>query len=249
MSERAPPRLFIEAPLGAGAAISLGEEQSHYLLNVVRRGSGDAVLLFNGRDGEWRAAIAEARKRACVLQVEVRLRAQAALADLWLLFAPIKRQRIDLMAEKATELGVGLLHPVITERTVVSHVNLDRLRAHAIEAAEQCGLLSVPMLRAPIRLADVLERWPEERRLIYCDEGGSARPALEALREQRHGPFAVLVGPEGGFSHHERMQLVSHKAVIAVSLGPRLLRADTAAVAALALWQSVQGDWRHPSKM
>jgi 16S rRNA (uracil1498-N3)-methyltransferase len=249
MSERAPPRLFVEAPLRLGAAVTLGDEQSHYLLNVMRRGSGDAVLLFNGRDGEWRAAIGETRKRACVLHVEAQLRAQTGLADLWLLFAPIKRQRIDLIAEKATELGVGLLQPVITERTVVPHVNLDRLRAHAIEAAEQCGLLSVPALRAPIRLTNLLERWPEERCLIFCDEGGSARPALEALSDQSPGPCALLVGPEGGFSDHERLQLVSHKAVVAVSLGPRLLRADTAAVAALALWQSVQGDWRHPSKM
>jgi 16S rRNA (uracil1498-N3)-methyltransferase len=249
MSERAPPRLFVEVPLAADSVLTLSGEQSHYLVNVMRRGRGDAVLIFNGRDGEWRAKLAEAKKRACVLRVENRLRAQTALADLWLLFAPIKRQRIDLVAEKATELGVSVLQPVITERTVVAQVNVARLRAHAVEAAEQCGLLSVPELREPVALARLLDRWPPSRRILFCDEGGTAPPALPVLQAQARESWALLLGPEGGFSDAERAQLREHKSVVPVSLGPRLLRADTAAVAALALWQAVLGDWREPSKM
>lgn len=249
MSERTPPRLFVEAPLAAGALLTLSPEQSHYLFTVMRRGRGDAVLLFNGRDGEWRATVAEARKRTCELVVEVCLRRQTALADLWLLFAPIKRQRIDLMAEKATELGVAVLQPVITERTVVERVNLKRLHAHTVEAAEQCGLLAVPALRKPVALALLLEKWQAERRILFCDEGGKARPALEALQGEAQGPWALLVGPEGGFTDAERTLLKEHGSVVAVSLGPRLLRADTAAAAVLALWQAMLGDWRVAPKM
>jgi 16S rRNA (uracil1498-N3)-methyltransferase len=215
----------------------------------MRRGRGDAVLVFNGRDGEWRAVIAEAKKRACALRAESRLRDQTALADLWLLFAPIKRQRIDLLAEKAVELGVAALQPVITERTVVSQVNLGRLRAHAIEAAEQCGLLSVPDLREPVPLQRLLDRWPGGRRILFCDEGGTAPAALGVLQGEAEGPWALLLGPEGGFSDTERARLKEHQSVVPVSLGPRIMRADTAAVAALALWQAVLGDWREPSKM
>jgi 16S rRNA (uracil1498-N3)-methyltransferase len=249
MSERAPPRLFVEAPLAAGALLTLSPEQSHYLLTVMRRERGDAVLLFNGREGEWRATVAEARKRACGLAVEACLRRQTTLADLWLLFAPVKRQRIDLMAEKATELGVAVLQPVITERTVVERVNLKRLRAHAIEAAEQCGLLAVPALREPVALKPLLEKWQVERRILFCDEGGKARPALEALQSEAGGPWALLVGPEGGFTDAERRLLKEHGSVVPVSLGPRLMRADTAAATALALWQAVLGDWRGAPKM
>jgi 16S rRNA (uracil1498-N3)-methyltransferase len=215
----------------------------------MRRARGDFVLVFNGRDGEWRAAITDAKKRACGLLVEDRLRAQTALADLWLLFAPIKRQRIDLVAEKATELGAGVLQPVLTERTVVPQVNVGRLQAHAIEAAEQCGLLSVPELREPVALTRLLDQWPRARRILFCDEGGAAPPALHVLQDQAQGPWAVLLGPEGGFSDAERARLSEHKSVVAVSLGPRIMRADTAAVAALALWQAVLGDWRSSSKM
>jgi len=248
MSLRAPPRLFVDAPLEAGAALTLSPAQSHYLLTVMRRGRGDSVSLFNGRDGEWRAAITDAKKRACGLLVQERMRIQTALADLWLLFAPIKRQRIDFLAEKATELGVSALQPVITERTVVTQVNVERLHAHAIEAAEQCGLLSVPELREPVALSRLLDHWPQARRILFCDEGGAAPPALEALQNQAEGPWALLLGPEGGFSDGERARLKAHKSVVAVSLGPRIMRADTAAVAALALWQAVLGDWRGTSK-
>lgn len=249
MRERAPPRLFVEASLAMGAAFTLPPAQSHYLLTVMRRGRGDSVSVFNGRDGEWRAIIAEAKKRTCVLIAEQRMRAQTARADLWLLFAPIKRQRIDLVAEKATELGVGVLQPVITERTVVTQVNVERLHAHAIEAAEQCGLLSVPELREPVMLMPLLDQWPNSRRILFCDESGAAPPALQVLKEQAQGPWALLLGPEGGFSEAERARLKEHNSVMAISLGPRIMRADTAAVAALALWQAVLGDWREASKM
>lgn len=243
MSLNAYPRLFVAAPLAPEAKLTLSRGQSHYLVNVMRRGRGDNALLFNGRDGEWQAVIDEANPRACSLRVVALTRPQAAGADIWLLFAPIKRQRIDLMAEKATELGVRVLQPVITERTIVTRLNVARLRAHAIEAAEQCGLLCVPELREACPLGQILERWPKERRLLFCDEGGAARPMLDALQAAAKGPWALLIGPEGGFSARERTELRAHRGVIAVSLGPRLLRADTAAVAALALWQAVLGDW------
>jgi 16S rRNA (uracil1498-N3)-methyltransferase len=243
MSLNACPRLFVALPLAAGATLTLARGQSHYLINVMRRSRGDGVLLFNGRDGEWRAGIEGADPRACSLRVVARTRPQSTSADIWLLFAPIKRQRIDLIAEKATELGVSVLQPVITERTIVTRLNAARLRARAIEAAEQCGLLSLPELREACPLAKLLDRWPEERRLLFCDEGGGARPALEAVRDEAKGPWALLIGPEGGFSERERAQLRARKGVVAVSLGPRLLRADTAAVAALALWQAALGDW------
>jgi 16S rRNA (uracil1498-N3)-methyltransferase len=243
MTDRAPPRLYVTAQLTEGEAIPLSADQGHYLSTVMRRGPGDAVLVFNGRDGEWLARIATATKRRATLRPERQTRPQTEPPDLWLLFAPIKRQRIDVVAEKAVELGVRVLQPVVTRRTAVERVKVDRLEAHAIEAAEQCGLLSVPVLRAPLPLDRVIDEWDGERRLLYCDEGGTAPPALDALRAAPRGPWAVLIGPEGGFDAAERSYLKEHPATMPVSLGPRIMRADTAAIAALTLWQAVLGDW------
>lgn len=237
------PRLHVEAPLGPAPTFLLGPEQSHYLRSVLRRAPGDEVLLFNGRDGEWRARIAHVSKRGVELTLEAETRPQHAPPDVWLLFAPIKRQRIDLVAEKAAEMGVRVLCPVLTERTAVERVNTDRLRAHAVEAAEQCGLLSVPEVRRPEPLAAALDRWDPARRLLFCDESGSAPPALRTLAGYASGPWAVLTGPEGGFTEAERTRLRALPFAVPVALGPRILRADTAVVAALALWQAVLGDW------
>ncbi len=238
------PRLYVEDDLAAGRIVELGADQSHYLQNVLRRGEGSDVLLFNGRDGEWRATLTNVSKRGVRLSVETQARPQSAPPDLWLLFAPIKRQRIDWIAEKAAELGVRAAQPVVTERTNVERVNIERLRAHAVEAAEQCGLLSVPEIRPPEPLAAVLDSWPAGRRLLFCDESGQAPPALDALRAAAAGPWAVLIGPEGGFTERERERLAALPAALAVSLGPRIMRADTAAVAALALVNAALGDWR-----
>jgi 16S rRNA (uracil1498-N3)-methyltransferase len=243
MTERAPPRLFVTAELKAGEPFRLSADQGHYLGAVMRREAGDPVLVFNGRDGEWLCRIATLTKRSAMLAPERQTRPQAEPPDLWLLFAPIKRQRIDILAEKAAELGVRVLQPVLTRRTMVERVKLDRLEAHVIEAAEQCGLLSVPVLRAPLTLERAIADWDPARRLLYCDEGGAAPPALPVLREAKSGPWAVLIGPEGGFEAAERAALKAHPASVPVSLGPRVMRADTAAIAALALWQAVLGDW------
>jgi 16S rRNA (uracil1498-N3)-methyltransferase len=240
------PRLFVSDDLAEGRALALSSEQSHYLAHVLRRARGDAALLFNGRDGEWLAQIETLDKRGLTLRVQKRTRAQTKLPDLWLLFAPIKRQRIDFVAEKATELGAAVLQPVITRRTVVDRVNLERLKAHAVEAAEQCGLLAVPDLRAPLDLVHLLDEWDGARRILYCDESGTAPPARDALAQAARGPWAVLVGPEGGFDDAEQAMLRTHPASLAVSLGPRIMRADTAAIAALALIQATLGDWDVP---
>ncbi|HEY4136057.1 MAG TPA: 16S rRNA (uracil(1498)-N(3))-methyltransferase [Alphaproteobacteria bacterium] len=246
-------RLFVEAPLSAGASVELPAPQAHYLVNVMRLKAGDAVCLFNGRDGEWRASIAEAKRKTCAVAVDSLLRAQAVDLDLWLLFAPLKKARTDYLAEKATELGAALLWPVYTRRTVAERVNLDRLRANAIEAAEQSERLTVPELREPAKLMDALQGWPAERRLILCDESGTAPPIAEALRDQLtpmkpgakpSGSYAVLIGPEGGFASDELDALRKLPFVTPVGLGPRVLRADTAALAALACLQALVGDWQ-----
>ncbi len=244
MSKRAPPRLFVETPLAAGAEVKLGGDQSHYLLNVLRLTQGDRVLLFNGEEGEWLAAVANVARKSCTLHVETCSRPQPPHPDLVLLFAPIKRQPIDLLAEKATELGVGRLIPVLTERTVVERVNRERLRAHMIEAAEQCGILSVPELEEPMALPRLLADWKKDRHILYCDEAGAAPPLLEVLTKAEPMNYAVLTGPEGGFTEAERALLRAHNEVIPVSLGPRIMRADTAAIAALAVVQAARGDWR-----
>jgi 16S rRNA (uracil1498-N3)-methyltransferase len=235
-------RLFVDAPLAAGAAVAASPEQAHYLLNVLRMEAGAAVALFNGRDGEWSATLAPQGKRHAVLQVGERLRDQPPAADLWLLFAPVKGQRTEFIAEKATELGVTVLQPVMTRRTIASRVNVERMAANAREAAEQCWRLDVPAVREAVTLDDALSRWPAERRLMFCDETGEAPPAPVALRGAARGPWAVLVGPEGGFAAEELAAVRALPQAVAVGLGPRILRADTASTVALALLQAALGD-------
>jgi 16S rRNA (uracil1498-N3)-methyltransferase len=237
-------RLFVAAALAAGARIEAARGQAHYLLNVLRLKPGDFILLFNGRDGEWRSVIAEAGRRSCVLEAEEQTRVQPPAPDLDYLFAPLKQARLDYMVEKAVEMGAGRLRPVLTQHTQVTRVNLERMRANAIEAAEQCGILSLPEIDEPARLEAALAQWPEHRRLVVCDEAAETANPVEALAKLPVGPLAVLIGPEGGFSAAERQMLLTRPFVTAISLGPRVLRAETAAVAALALVQATLGDWR-----
>ena len=236
-------RLFIDAPLAAGGAVVLAREQAHYVLNVLRLGAGDPVLLFNGRDGEWLARVRPAGKRDAAMAVEQRTRAQTPRCDLHYLFAPLKQARLDYMVQKAVEMGAGALRPVITRYTQVARVNGERLRANAIEAAEQCGVLGVPEVLPDTRLERVLDDWPADRLLVFCDEDAPVADPVAALAGVPRGPMAVLVGPEGGFAPEERDRLLGVPHVLRLSLGPRILRADTAAVAALALVQAVRGDW------
>ncbi len=238
------PRLFVAANLAAEADIALDKGQANYLLNVLRLKDGDPILVFNGRDGEWRARIGDARRKSAQLLVEAKTRDQTPAPDLHYLFAPLKHARLDYMVEKAVEMGVGRLCPVLTEFTQVSRINLDRMRANAIEAAEQCGILSIPEIEMPRKLAEVLRDWEPNRRLVFCDEAAPTANPAEALRGLARGPAALLIGPEGGFSDAERSALRGLPYVTPLSLGPRILRADTAAVAALALVQSTIGDWR-----
>jgi 16S rRNA (uracil1498-N3)-methyltransferase len=242
MDQKPQARLFVEAALSDGAALELAPEQAHYLRSVLRLKEGEAVALFNGRDGEFRARIASLARGRCAVAVETQLREQADEADLWLVFAPIKRARIDLLIEKATELGAAALLPVMTRHTMVERVNLERLRAHAIEAAEQSGRLTVPEIRAPEALDHLLASWEPARRLMLCDETKTSPPAAAALKTAPPGPWAVLVGPEGGFAQDELDALKKLPFVCPVSLGPRILRADTAALAGLAVLQALIGD-------
>jgi 16S rRNA (uracil1498-N3)-methyltransferase len=237
-------RLFVESPLGTGTPVELSEGQSHYLRHVMRANAGDRVLLFNGRDGEWRAELAFKGKRGSQALPLEQTRKQRDEPDLWLLFAPVKRAPIDFLVEKATELGAALLQPVITRRTIVSRVNLERLKAHASEAAEQSDRLTVPSIKEPVALDDAFANWDASRRLLYCDESRQGGPIGDVLKAGLAGPWAVLTGPEGGFESSEQERLRRLTFAIPVSLGPRILRADTAALAALAVWQSLLGDWR-----
>lgn len=237
-------RLYVEAPLGASARVEPNAGQTHYLLHVMRAKAGDRVSLFNGRDGEWLACTSNVTKHACELVCERQTREQTEEPDLWLCFAPIKKTPSDYVVQKATELGVSVLQPVTTRRTVVSRINLDRMRANAIEAAEQSDRLTVPDIREPIALDILLTNWPPERRVLFCDEAGDAPPIAGAVKIASGEPWAVLTGPEGGFDPAEREAIRAHGFVTPVSLGPRILRADTAALAALSVWQALQGDWR-----
>jgi 16S rRNA (uracil1498-N3)-methyltransferase len=241
------PRLCVDPDLRVGAAIRLADERAHYLRHVLRLAPGAPVDLFNGRDGEWRGALAAVAKRHATLTVERQLRPQTAGPDLWLVFAPIKRAPLDLVAAKATELGVAALQPVMTQRTAVDRVNLERLRAIAMEAAEQCERLDVPRVRDVVTLEELLAGWSPERRLLLCAESGAAPPIADALRSQvdaatATAPWAVMIGPEGGFVRSELDALGKLPFVMPVGLGPRILRADTAALAALACWQAILGD-------
>lgn len=237
-------RLYVTVDLAAGLSLELAPPQAHYLRYVLRLVPGAAVALFNGRDGEWLAHIDRFAKNAGTVRVVAQRRPQEAPGDLWLLFAPLKRARIDFLVEKATELGVSALHPVATERTVVERLNLERLAANAVEAAEQTERLSVPEILPPQPLRRRLEGWSASRRLLLCDESGTAPPMAEVLAHVPAGPLAVLVGPEGGFSQTELDALRKLPFVSPVGLGPRVLRADTAALAALAVLQALVGDWR-----
>lgn len=237
-------RLFVEAPLCENAKFAATPAQAHYLLHVMRARAGASLRVFNGNDGEWRARIAVAGKGACALVCETRIEPQNDVPDLWLAFAPVKKTPADYVAQKATELGVRVLQPVITSRTVSRRVNVGRLRANAIEAAEQSGRLTVPEAREPVSLNAFLSHWPRGRRLVFCDEGGNAAPIAAALaKENRTGAWGVLTGPEGGFDAAERAAIRATSLVIPVTLGPRIMRADTAALAALAVWQAILGDW------
>jgi 16S rRNA (uracil1498-N3)-methyltransferase len=237
------PRLHIETTLSEGAEFALEKEQGHYLVHVLRSGSGDAVSLFNGRDGEWLSYITTVTKKAVDVRVERNTAAVQPPPDIDYLFAPLKHARLDYMVQKATELGARRLRPVITQRTIAERVNLERMKANAIEAAEQCNLVFVPDVLEPAPLAKVLAQWDPSRRLIYCDETASVTNPVEALKNLK-APAAVLVGPEGGFTNEERSHLKSLPFVTAISLGPRIMRADTVAIAALAVVQAVIGDWK-----
>ena len=239
-------RLFLDAPLSAGATVALDRDQANYLVNVLRMAPGAAVLVFNGREGEWRARLEGDRKRAG-LRIEEQTRPQTPAADLHYLFAPLKHARLDYMVQKAVEMGAGRIRPVITRRTQATRLNEERLAANAIEAAEQCGVLSIPAIDAPRPLDAVVAAWEAEtpgRRLVFCDEDAAGADALAILAPYRGQALAVLVGPEGGFAPEERAMLTRLPFVTAIPLGPRILRADTAAVAALALVQAAAGDWR-----
>lgn len=237
-------RLFVTGDLAAGAAVALDAGQAHYLRNVMRLAPGAPVTVFNGRDGEWLARIEALSKSAGTLAALERRRPQQAAPDLWLCFAPVKKTAIDAIVEKATELGAALLQPVFTRHTDVTRVNLDRLRAHAVEASEQCERLDVPVLRPPATLDALVADWPRDRALVVCAEAGTARPVAEVAAALAGRPAALLVGPEGGFAQSELDALSELPFVHAVGLGPRILRADTAALAALACWQALAGDWR-----
>ena len=237
---QAKVRLYVEQALAVGQPVALAEGQANYLFNVMRLGPGDAVLLFNGRDGEWRARVVEAGKRRGALLCEGLTAALRLPPDLWLLVAPIKRDRMQFVVEKAVELGVARILPVQT-RFTNERIRLDKLQAHALEAAEQCGATFVPEVAELVALERVLAAWPVERRLLWCDEALAGQAV--ALGGVRGAPSAILIGPEGGFAPEEQVRLRAMAQVVALSLGPRILRADTAAVAALTLWQATLGDW------
>ncbi len=232
----------MDVPLEAGKTLPLASAAGHYLTRVMRLREGDGVCLFDDRTGEWQAAIAAIGKREVVVRADTLLKPREVVPDLWLCAAPLKAGRIDWLAEKACELGVARLVPTVTRRTVVGNLKLDRLHAHMVEAAEQCERTALPVLADPIPLTALLADWPAERRLIFCDEEGGA-PAAEALRSVA-APAAILIGPEGGFDDAERAAIRALPQCVRVSLGPRILRADTAAAAAVSIWQALAGDWQ-----
>jgi 16S rRNA (uracil1498-N3)-methyltransferase len=251
------PRLFVDAALTESGSVALEKPQAHYLTNVLRLNAGDTVLAFNGKDGEWRTELALAGKKA-TLELRERTREQPAARDLHYVFAPLKHERLDYMVQKAVEMGATRLVPVLTQHTQVNRVNTERMRANAIEAAEQCGVLCVPEIAEPVAFARMLVARDPDRLLVFCDEDAEVKDPVTALADARPKPeaalplavqqdaqaIAVLIGPEGGFADEERAALLKQPNIVRLSLGPRILRADTAAVAALALVQAVLGDWK-----
>jgi 16S rRNA (uracil1498-N3)-methyltransferase len=245
MIDRPRTRLFTGSDLGRGVEVECSRDQAHYLTTVLRLVAGDRIALFNGRDGEWMARIDSVSKKSAKLAVDDQLRNQAMEPDLWLVFAPVKRAPLDFLVQKATELGVSRLVPAITRRTVVERVKRERMEANAIEAAQQCERLTVPFVEETRPLSRILDDWPAERRILLCAEAGEAAPINDfLLQADAEAPWAVMTGPEGGFEQTELDLLGKLPNVSAVGLGPRILRADTAALAALACWQAALGDWR-----
>jgi 16S rRNA (uracil1498-N3)-methyltransferase len=242
------PRLYVPAPLSEAARLPLDAPQANYLGNVLRLGSGASVLVFNGHDGEWRATLESAGKRRLFLVLGERVRAQPRAGDIHYLFAPLKHARLDYMVQKAVEMGAARLQPVLTAHAQVSRINLERMQANAIEAAEQCGILTLPEVTAPVEFDRMLASRDGGRLLVFCDEDAETKDPVAALAAHRTAgsptPVDVLVGPEGGFADRERAELLTVPNMVRLALGPRILRADTAAVAALALVGAVLGDWR-----
>jgi 16S rRNA (uracil1498-N3)-methyltransferase len=241
-------RLYLRAPLSGGARIPLERAQANYLVNVLRLSAGAAIRVFNGKDGEWQATLASEGRKAHALVIGDQTRQQPPASDLHYLFAPLKQARLDYMVGKAVEMGVGRLRPVLTQHGQVTRLNRERMEANAVEAAEQCGILSIPEIDEPVALGALIDGWPGgegNRRIVFCDEGDETSDPLTILSALDPSPLAVLIGPEGGFSADERKLLRDQAFVTAIPLGPRIMRADTAAVAALALVQAVLGDWRN----
>ncbi|MFV0295584.1 MAG: 16S rRNA (uracil(1498)-N(3))-methyltransferase [Hyphomicrobiaceae bacterium] len=237
-------RLYVVDDLASGVRLALSREHANYLINVLRLNDGARLHVFNGRHGEWRAHVRREGKRAAALEIQEQIRQQTSGPDLHYVFAPLKRSRLDYMVQKAVELGSSCLVPVITQHTVAERINLDRMKANVIEAAEQCGILRIPDVAQPMALTHLLDGWPGDRRLIFCDEAAPDPDPVRTLRTLPEGPLAVLIGPEGGFSDGERQRLANLDFAVRLSLGPRIMRADTAAVAALSLVNAVLGDWR-----
>ncbi|MBK5263659.1 MAG: 16S rRNA (uracil(1498)-N(3))-methyltransferase [Alphaproteobacteria bacterium] len=235
------PRLYVDAPLAEGAVVPIDGNPAHYLISVMRVKDGDIVLLFDNRTGEWAAQARDIRKRDLSLHIVRQTKPLESVPDFWLCVAPIKKGRIDLVAEKACELGVAKLQPVLTRRAVVDKLNLSRLHAHLVEAAEQCGRTALPDLADMVKLPDLLKNWPAGRHLFFADEQGGT-PMTDALVTHK-GPAAFLIGPEGGFDEDERAAIRAHPSAISISLGPRILRAETAAISATAIWMAQCGDW------
>jgi 16S rRNA (uracil1498-N3)-methyltransferase len=236
-------RLFVDASLSAGAAVEADSSQFNYLANVLRMTEGAEILVFNGRDGEWKARLSFPSRKRIQLTPTGQTRPQPTPSDLHYLFAPLKIGRLDYLVQKAVEMGAGRLQPVMTQHVQGKITNLDKLKANVVEAAEQCGILGIPDVAEPMKLFDLLDTWPQDRRLVYCDEGDAGQNPLPLLSKIEERKLALLVGPEGGFSEEERARLRSLDFVTAIPLGPRILRADTAAVAAMAVIQAAIGDW------
>jgi 16S rRNA (uracil1498-N3)-methyltransferase len=237
-------RLFIDVPLHAEAVCEANAEQFNYLANVLRMSDGSEILLFNGRDGEWKATVSFPSRKKIILTPSEQTRPQPTPSDLHYLFAPLKVGRMDYLVQKAVEMGAGQLQPVMTQHVQGKIHNTEKLRANAIEAAEQCGILSIAEVAEPVKLKDLLDTWPQDRRIIYCDEGDAGQNPLPILRGITETKLALLVGPEGGFSEEERELVRARSFITPIPLGPRILRADTAAVAALAVIQAAIGDWK-----